>query len=67
MVTVLQNGLVLLDVGSFWVQFYLGITLLAAVAWTMAERLRPAEGVDIMGNFKVSNLMARPNGLPFWA
>ena len=32
LVTVLQNGLVLLEVGSFWVQFYLGITLLAAVA-----------------------------------
>lgn len=31
LVTVLQNGLVLLDVGSFWVQFYLGVTLLAAV------------------------------------
>lgn len=31
LVTVLQNGLVLLNVGSFWVQFYLGITLLAAV------------------------------------
>ena len=31
LVTVLQNGLVLLNVGSFWVQFYLGVTLLAAV------------------------------------
>lgn len=32
LVTVLQNGLVLLKVGSFWVQFFLGLTLLAAVA-----------------------------------
>jgi ribose transport system permease protein len=31
LVTILQNGLVLLKVGSFWVQFYLGITLLIAV------------------------------------
>lgn len=31
LVTILQNGLVLLNVGSFWVQFYLGITLLLAV------------------------------------
>lgn len=31
LVTVLQNGLVLLKVGSFWVQFFLGLTLLAAV------------------------------------
>jgi ribose transport system permease protein len=31
LVTVLQNGLVLLDVGSFWVQFFLGLTLLVAV------------------------------------
>jgi ribose transport system permease protein len=31
LVTIIQNGLVLLDVGSFWVQFYLGITLLVAV------------------------------------
>ena len=32
LVTVLQNGLVLLEVGSFWVQFFLGLTLLVAVA-----------------------------------
>lgn len=32
LVTVLQNGLVLLKVGSFWVQFFLGLTLLIAVA-----------------------------------
>ena len=32
LVTVLQNGLVLLQVGSFWVQFFLGLTLLIAVA-----------------------------------
>jgi len=31
LVTILQNGLVLLKVGSFWVQFYMGITLLIAV------------------------------------
>ena len=31
LVTILQNGLVLLKIGSFWVQFYLGITLLIAV------------------------------------
>jgi len=31
LVTILQNGLVLLKVGSFWIQFYLGITLLIAV------------------------------------
>ena len=31
LVTILQNGLVLLKVGSFWVQFYMGITLLVAV------------------------------------
>jgi ribose transport system permease protein len=31
LVTILQNGLVLLDVGSFWVQFYMGLTLLIAV------------------------------------
>lgn len=31
LVTVLQNGLVLLNVGSFWVQFFLGLTLLIAV------------------------------------
>jgi ribose transport system permease protein len=31
LVTILQNGLVLLEVGSFWVQFYLGLTLLVAV------------------------------------
>jgi ribose transport system permease protein len=31
LVTILQNGLVLLKVGSFWVQFYLGLTLLVAV------------------------------------
>lgn len=31
LVTVLQNGLVLLKVGSFWVQFFLGLTLLVAV------------------------------------
>lgn len=33
LVTVLQNGLVLLNVGSFWVQFFLGITLLVAVGF----------------------------------
>ena len=31
LVTVLQNGLVLLKVGSFWIQFFLGLTLLVAV------------------------------------
>ena len=31
LVTILQNGLVLLNIGSFWVQFYLGLTLLVAV------------------------------------
>jgi ribose transport system permease protein len=31
LVTILQNGLVLLKIGSFWVQFYLGVTLLIAV------------------------------------
>jgi len=37
LVTVLQNGLVLMDIGSFWIQFYLGITLLVAV---VLDRLR---------------------------
>ena len=31
LVTILQNGLVLLNIGSFWIQFYLGLTLLVAV------------------------------------
>lgn len=33
LVIILQNGLVLLNVGSFWVQFYLGLTLLVAVGF----------------------------------
>ncbi len=31
LVSVLQNGLVLLNVSGFWIQFFLGLTLLAAV------------------------------------
>jgi ribose transport system permease protein len=41
LVTTIQNGLLLLEVGNFWIQFFLGLILLAAV---MLDRYRSVLG-----------------------